>query len=115
MRNLTLALVLAFVALNSVALELVPEDCLDRVCITKYDSEHEEYLKRVLSAMGLTYSVKTKDGRNVVIWKSAGKEQEEEVLARVSHYFSSETFVLIYHCRHQTNLRTQMYGASNDL
>ena len=87
MRNLTLALVLAFVALNSVALELVPEDCLDRVCITEYDSEHEEYLKRVLSAMGLTYSVKTKDGRNVVIWKSAGKEQEEEVLARVSHYF----------------------------
>ena len=69
------------------ATEIAPEDCIDRVCISEHNPEHEKYLKRVLIAMNLAYSIKTKEGRNVIIWKSESKEQEQEVLNRVSQYF----------------------------
>ena len=87
MRYITLAFSLLILALSANAVELAPEDCVTRVCITHYDQDHEEYLKRVLTAMDLSYSVKTKEGRNVVIWKSVNRKQEEEVHARVSQYF----------------------------
>jgi len=43
-------------------------------------------MMKVLTAMNLAFSVKTKEGSNVIIWKSESKEQEEEVLARVGQY-----------------------------
>ena len=75
MRYITLAFSLVILALSANAVELAPEDCITRVCITNYDQDHEEYLKRVLTAMDLSYSVKTKERRNVVIWKSANRKQ----------------------------------------
>lgn len=87
MRFFVIALGIAFGISDAKAAELVPEDCIDRVCISEHDPESEEYLKKVLSAMNLAYSVKTKEGRNVIIWKSESKKQEEGVLARVSQYF----------------------------
>jgi hypothetical protein len=87
MRFFVIALGIAFGISDAKATELVLEDCIDRVCISEHDPESEEYLKKVLTAMDLAYSVKTKEGRNVIIWKSESKEQEKEILTRVSEYF----------------------------
>ena len=87
MRFFVIALTIAFGIPCARATELAPGDCIDRVCIIEHNPEHEEYLKRVLTAMNLTYSIKSKEGSNVISWKSESKEQEQEILNRVSQYF----------------------------
>jgi hypothetical protein len=76
-----------FVISVAKAAELIPQDCIGKACIKEADTESEEYLKKVLSAMDLAFAVKNTENGTWIIWESESKEQEQEVMNRVSQYF----------------------------